>query len=182
MLFRFGVAGHRHNCPQSKGHDPWVVGTSRLHSQLALTAELATVGPIECGASRVSEPDASGIRKRGYRSYPSHGSWIVFSRSATVGSQAPSSHPARRLGRLRTLLDLARPSKRVGSATDYCLQPREDICSIGDSYGAVRRPQIEKARPCFFFSSLSKNHCIPAQVGSAAHVVPRMFSLQRPVW
>jgi len=64
VLFRFGGAGHRHNCPQSKAHDPWVVGNSRLQPQLALTAEL---GPLECRASRSSEPGgwtAPGIRPR----------------------------------------------------------------------------------------------------------------------
>ena len=49
VLFLFGDAGHRHNYHQSNRYDPWVVGNSRLHSQLALTAELA---PIECGAFR----------------------------------------------------------------------------------------------------------------------------------
>ena len=87
-----------------------------------------------------------------------------------VGSQAPSSRPTRKLRRLRTLLGLVRPSERVGSATDYCLQPRDDIFSIGDSYGDVRRPQIEKARPCFFLLGLYLRQDIQAQVKSAAHV------------
>ena len=53
VLFGFGDARHRHNCPQSKGYDPWVVPNSRLQSQLLLTA---APGPIQCGVPRISEP------------------------------------------------------------------------------------------------------------------------------